>query len=327
LDAIVDILGVPSEILCQRDFNKRLILMATEKSNHRIRTQNWREQNPRRNTTGNKKIGGRKHCKKIPNLDNCGKSKSFEDCPVSPIKTRKELEAKRRSIYGHECKGRSEAGTCSKCQTFATQVNDLELNREIFDIPTPPQTLVLKHTKIEEKKSKHVTIESEEESDSENKKTHEQVLKIEEEIEVIVETEKENTIEERLPEISITNEDCSKVVENDLSKLGAKSPKTRRRFDSVKNLLEKARQKLLMTKHFLSHNSSHESKKPKKGSKPDLEEKEHLLNIPSLLLDESCQSSSCVDSGNSSVTQSSPSTPAQSRKNNFRRNRSFSPVR
>ena len=329
MDAIVDILGVPSEVLSQRDFNKRLILMA-EKSNHRILSQNW-QQNPRRNTTttGNKKVGSRKHCKKIPNLDNCGKSKSFEDgasSPLSPIKTRKELEAKRRSIYGHECKGRSETRTCSKCQTFANQVNDLELNREIFDIPTPPLTLVLKH-EIEQptKKKKHVTIDCEEESDDEDRQTEEQEeqLKTEEEIEVIVETDE--MFEETIPEIAITNEDSDtlQVPEKEPIHIGAKSPKTRRRFDSVKNLLEKARQKLLMTKHFWSH-SSNESKREKKAS---CEEKEQLLNIPSLNVDQSCQGSSCIDNGNRSVTQSSPSTPAQLRKNNCRRNRSFSPVR
>ena len=322
LDAIVDILGVPSEVLSQRDFNKRLTLMAAEKCNHRILTENW-QQNPRRNTSCAKKLSVRKHSKKIPNLDNCGKSKSFEDCPVSPVKTRRELEVKRRSIYGHECKGRSEARACTKCQTFAIQINDLELNREIFDIPTPPQTLVLKQTKAEDgKKNRHVTIECEEDSDKEDGQTEEQEIKTEEEIEVIVETE--NVIVDPLPAISITNEETLKVPENDSNKIGAKSPKTRRRFDSVKNLLEKARQKLLMTKHFWSH----ESKREKKGSsKSDLEEKEQLLNIPSSTADESCQSSSCIDSGNSSVTQSSPSTPAQLRKNNCRRNRSFSPVR
>jgi len=131
LDAIDDILGVPSEFLSQRDFSKRLILME-EKSNLRGRnfhTGGW--QNPRRKTTNEvRKFGGRlkeveKLRPKIPTLEGCGKSKSCDDptsSQTSPGLTRKELEVKRRSIYGRECKGRSEARTCNKCQTVAHQV-------------------------------------------------------------------------------------------------------------------------------------------------------------------------------------------------------------
>jgi hypothetical protein len=85
-------------------------------------------QNPRRKSTGHKKAGGKKSSnQKMPSLENCGKSKSCESScgPISPTKRRRELEVKRKSIYGQECKGRNDARPCNKCQTTADQVLQL----------------------------------------------------------------------------------------------------------------------------------------------------------------------------------------------------------
>jgi hypothetical protein len=155
----------------------------------------------------------------------------------------------------------------------------------------------------------------------------------EEEIGKSEEPEPEMSIK-ALPEITIMKEEGIHEDRKKDEKTEGKSPRNRRRFDSVKNLLEKARQKLLMTKQFWSHNnhsqdskSSKESKEVSSSKLPEAEANDvtrvdddvtgNHLRVPAA-------SSSQIDP---SVTQSSPSTPAQLRKKNVRRNRSFSPVR
>lgn len=88
LDAIVDILGVPSELLTQRDFNKRLFLLKAEKKVAEPKVIQLRRNNRNR-------LGG---CKK---LESGGKSKSCEE----EEENRDQLvEVKRRSIYAKDCR-------------------------------------------------------------------------------------------------------------------------------------------------------------------------------------------------------------------------------
>jgi hypothetical protein len=177
------------------------------------------------------------------------------------------------------------------------QVHDIELNREFFDIPTAnlPSTASDKQEKTPEKEI-HLIAKKKD-----------------------IETHQMNYFEE-IPEIDITTfpkeskveEVVACVLQEDVS---VKTPTSPKRFDSVKNLLEKARQKLLMTKNFLTHRSQ----KTKESSK-----------IKSKLIESDNQPIRTQDQQPdpaSNETQSSPSTPAQLRKNSSKRNRSFSPVR
>jgi len=150
--------------------------------------------------------------------------------------------------------------------------------------------------------------------------------------EEILKSEESAMVVNSLPEITVMKDDGRQKDRKKEEKTDGKSPRTRRRFDSVKNLLEKARQKLLLTKQFWSHhNNSHDPKSSKESKNvssskhPEVEANDitHVgddvtgnhLRVPALTQ---------IDP---SVTQSSPSTPAELRKNNVRRNRSFSPVR
>ena len=54
-------------------------------------------------------------------------------------KSRSDMEAKRRSLYQKDCKGRSKAlNSCQECKDVALEVKDMQLNEEIFHIPSPP---------------------------------------------------------------------------------------------------------------------------------------------------------------------------------------------
>jgi hypothetical protein len=177
------------------------------------------------------------------------------------------------------------------------QVHDIELNREFFDIPTGnlPSTASDKQEKTPEKEI-HLIAKKKD----------------------VIETHQMNYFEE-IPEIDITTfpkeskveEVAAAVLQEDVS---VKTPTSPKRFDSVKNLLEKARQKLLMTKNFLTHRSQ----KTKESSK-----------IKSKLIESENQPEQVIRQPDpiNKETQSSPSTPAQLRKNSSKRNRSFSPVR
>ena len=177
------------------------------------------------------------------------------------------------------------------------QVHDIELNREFFDIPTAnlPSTASDKQEKTPEKEI-HLIAKKKD-----------------------IETHQMNYFEE-IPEIDITTfpkeskveEVAACVLQEDVS---VKTPTSPKRFDSVKNLLEKARQKLLMTKNFLTHRSQ----KTKESSKI----KSKLIELDNQPIRSQDQQ---PDPANKE-TQSSPSTPAQLRKNSSKRNRSFSPVR
>lgn len=84
LDAIVDILGVPSELLSQRDFNKRLFLLKADKKIAEPKVIQLRRNNRNRLS---KKLGS--------------KSKSCEEEEENGDLL---VEVKRRSIYAKDCR-------------------------------------------------------------------------------------------------------------------------------------------------------------------------------------------------------------------------------
>jgi hypothetical protein len=186
------------------------------------------------------------------------------------------------------------------------QVHDIELNREFFDIPTAnlPSTASDKQEKTPEKEI-HLIAKKKD-----------------------IETHQMNYFEE-IPEIDITTfpkeskveEVAACVLQEDVS---VKTPTSPKRFDSVKNLLEKARQKLLMTKNFLTHRSQKTKESSKIKSK--LIESDNQLKLIEID-NQPIRTQDQQPDPASNETQSSPSTPAQLRKNSSKRNRSFSPVR
>ena len=197
LDVIVDILGVPSDLISQRDLNKRLFLL-----------------------NGRKRM--KKSCKlklkpspQKRNLQGCGKSKScdVDDCSVEVVlrqrKTTKkfEVEAKRRSLYQKDCKGREAHKPCQECENVAEVVKDIELNAEIFHIPSPP---VKRKVSIPSATPQPPT------------RAVEDMIQIEP-----ISDDNVPTVYPSVPE---------------QKKIDGSEPK--RRFDAVKTLLEKARKKL-----------------------------------------------------------------------------------
>ena len=117
LDVIVDILGVPSDLLNQRDSNKRLFLL---KANDKKETV-LRRNRPRRSGTCKVKSGlglaaphggavglgaevgghkGRGPRERPPPLQSGNKSKSCEDQEPQDLL----MEVKRRSIYAKDCR-------------------------------------------------------------------------------------------------------------------------------------------------------------------------------------------------------------------------------
>ena len=95
LDVIVDILGVPSELLSQRDSNKRLFLLKDKKE-----TVLRKSRPPRRSGTCKVQTaaGGRRE--RAPPLQSGNKSKSCEDQDSQDLL----MEVKRRSIYAKDCR-------------------------------------------------------------------------------------------------------------------------------------------------------------------------------------------------------------------------------
>ena len=182
-------------------------------------------------------------------------------------------------------RGRTEAQACKKCQVIAAEVQDMELNREIFDIDTTEE---IETINLDE------SIETKEAF-----KANESPVAEEEEI------------------IQVIEEELEAVEAVEATKTSTKQNK--RRFDSVRNLLEKARHKLMTTRQFWSRSLSRnraQSQGPEisKACKAEpLQTSKDLLSIPNSTADSGIQS------------QSSPNTPAQLRKE--KRHRSFSPVR
>ena len=347
LDLIVDILGVPSELLTQRDFNKRLFLL--EEGNNKERNKNKKirhSQKHNKNPFSSHKNPNTSSNPHKNNLKKCGKSKSCEDESSSNNRVvirhnkRAEVEAKRRSVYLKECKGRSETQhTCTKCIDVAQKVNDLELNKEIFHIPTlilkspgPEVNLdtelmsdVLDH-KSSENLIENVTVSK---IDSlirhQEKESHVHINVVEEDNEIELNKFSEDEIGESNDYFK--SEDKEKLIQ-------LKSPKHSRKFDAVRTLLEKARQKLLKLSDAHKHLKKGEKGphgallrekmkfgevqcgKSRSTKMTDIKDNVHLSNSRQKHSDEGL------------CSQSSPVTPAEVRRKCPKsRNRSFSPVR
>ena len=109
LDAIVDILGVPSELLSQRDFNKRLFLLkdkkghVVNKANAGVLRRNLRSKYLKNTKTNSNNTSGQNN-HRAPCIGNIGnKSKS---CDIEEGGPQENLlvEVKRRSIYAKDCR-------------------------------------------------------------------------------------------------------------------------------------------------------------------------------------------------------------------------------
>ena len=104
-----------------------------------------------------------------------------------------------------------------------------------------------------------------------------------------------------------------------------------RRFDSVKNLLEKVRTKLSSTKNFMKNRSRSRNRTQSQGP-PDLKKENNTASVDICLENKSLLSVPKSEKNNPDselsgieISQSSPATPAEIRKE--KRYRSFSPVR
>lgn len=95
LDVIVDILGVPSELVNQRD-NKRLFLRSKDKKDKATTVATVVKRRPRRSTC--KVLGSNRN--RPPPLESANKSKSCEAEESQDLL----MEVKRRSIYAKECR-------------------------------------------------------------------------------------------------------------------------------------------------------------------------------------------------------------------------------
>lgn len=341
LDLIVDILGVPSELLTQRDLNKRLILLEEGKGDKKNKRCNLRQnQKHKRNT-----ILSSKHVssQQTPKLSKCGKSKSCEEEASSlatPIpsrrKKRAEVEAKRRSVYLKECSGRSNAFTaCEKCVDTAYQVHDIELNKEMFHIPTTSDTLASKDPENESDFcSTADELDKSDENSIESRPIETEANKSKKECHSVSKTQEESNDIKVWPladEDSAENNDYFMTEDNE-KLIQIKSPKIvhTRKFDAVKNLLEKARQKLLKLTgpqknlRKLEKNGNKQIKKSEDNTSEEI--MAHLRLNTSEKLSMSYQHKSNLS--NNPGTQSSPVTPAEVRRKGPKiRNRSFSPVR
>ena len=110
LDAIVDILGVPSELLSQRDFNKRLFLLKDKKghvnkANAGVLRRNLRSKylkNTKTNTSSTSNNSGQNNPRapSIGNIGNKSKSCDIEEGPQENLL----VEVNRRSIYAKDCR-------------------------------------------------------------------------------------------------------------------------------------------------------------------------------------------------------------------------------
>ena len=170
-------------------------------------------------------------------------------------------------------RGRTEAQACKKCQVIAAEVQDMELNREIFDIDDHPDEITEENFPVQIQ-------------DSEQKEEEEEIIQV---------------IEEDL-------EEDQKGPEMDPEEVQTVQKKDKRRFDSVRHLLEKARVKLMNSKQFWSRSLSRGNRS--RSAKPNSKD---LLSVPTKETTGGIQS------------QSSPNTPETLRKE--KRHRSFSPVR
>ena len=336
LDLIVDILGVPSDLLAQRDPNKRLFLHKEVSHGSKYKPVTSINHNQRYNKDPNVSNSIVDHQKPI--LRKCGKSKSCEDksAPATQAVVRRhkraEVEAKRRSVYLKECKGRTESQkTCLQCSDTAQKVNDLDLNKEMFHVPASNVDKLGSKEDVEiDNVARNLEISSDvhliEPVFEECRPSHPIFINPSIIDKNVVDAPNEIKIstEEESGELSdhCQFEDKEKLI-------NLKKDKHTRKFDAVRALLEKTRKKLLrLTAPQDAGKKSHRSAKktqfntelPKK-----LEDKEtkNRASCGTLLSNENKKTQD-----DTLCSQSSPATPAEIRRMNPKgRNRSFSPVR
>ena len=338
LDLIVDILGVPSDLLAQRDLNKRLFLHKEINHGSKYKPTTSIKHHQRHIKDPSVLNGIVDHQKPI--LRKCGKSKSCEDksAPATQAAVvrrhkRAEAEAKRRSVYLKECKGRTESQkTCLQCSDTAQKVNDLDLNNEMFHVPT-----VSNVDKLESKEDVEidtVTHKMETPSDVHLIEPMLEECKTSHPIFINQSVVDKNVIDAP-NEIKISTEEESGELSDhcqfeDKEKLiNLKKNKHTRKFDAVRALLEKTRKKLLrLTAPQDAEKRSHRSSKKTQYTtevpkKPEDKAMKNRASYGTILSNENKKTQD-----DTLCSQSSPATPAEIRRGHPKgRNRSFSPVR
>lgn len=300
LDMIVDLLGVPSDLLGQQDLSKRLILLGDKKPKSKISLDKIGksascddEEYPKVTIVNGQKVVRRRRKKRLT---------SEAD--------KKRIEVKRQSIYAKNCRGRSETKSCQNCDAIAMAINDADLNKEIFDVPSKTKANLLDSSDPED----NIQVQAEDQAKA-PKFEH-----------------PEKPAPNGAPLV------LEQIKENIPSARQSREP---RRFDGVRNILEKARGILLASSRFRSRSKSKESPQEtlttRRDSSVDItlhlsedspkmttkSKRFRTSNLWSRGLSRSRGDESVTNVAQNG-TQSSPNTPLQMRK---ARNRSFSPVR
>ena len=205
LDAIVDVLGVPSDLAT----NKRVFLKDEE----------------------------RETSSAAPSLGQCGKSKSCDGGGGVVRRrhrrrhrdsNRKSVELKRRSVYAKTCRGRSEAKACDNCADTAREINDEDLNREIFGVGPIDLTSEAEAAIIAAAGGANSDgAATEDEVDEDDALSNTLLINRDQQHESTL-----PSIRENIPSSALTS----------------RAARSNRRFDAVRNLLEKARHALLLTR-------------------------------------------------------------------------------
>ena len=120
-----------------------------------------------------------------------------------------------------------EGHACNKCQVVAQEVKDMELNREIFDIIDDEALPEVKENNSEQLTGNIEEFKMKFENDEELIQVLEDLKSATNNELKIIEEPEEETVEETVPEV-----------------ITKPSVTSKRRFDSVKSVLERVRQKL-----------------------------------------------------------------------------------
>ena len=205
----------------------------------------------------------------------------------------------------------------------AQEVKDMELNREIFDIDDcEMETNSDKLADNTNNPDIRIAQAESQEYDTDVAESQKNPKNVDaEELIQVLEDHKDSKIELVLEPAS----SCTTVETfHDPPSLKSKP----RRFDSVKNLLEKVRTKLSSTRNFMKSRSRSRNRTQSQGP-PDLKKENNAVDIclenKSLLSVPKSKNPESESGNGSEISQSSPNTPAQIRKE--KRYRSFSPVR
>ena len=175
----------------------------------------------------------------------------------------------------------------------------MELNREIFDIDDEEPSAAPALPEIE-------VLEAPEAEESKKDNDEEEIIQVLEDVHNSI------TPKDDLKELSEPIDDHEVKTKN--------AKQSKKRFDSVRNLLEKVRQKLNNTKQFWRSRSRSSNSRAQSQGPPSASP---ALTLEPAKPEKEIRPSSATSGGNAS--QSSPNTPAQLRKE--KRTRSFSPVR